>query len=146
MKRIISLLVLLTWAQLATAEPLPWMKQDNPDNLGLILRVGSGCPETLDEYSKLIQGIFVRSRLPRTDQFDGLNLYADLQCTGVVVDGLHAFSLDVHFARVTDDGLMLYGATNYGRLGLADKEAISDEVRDTSEAAITDYLKANFDL
>ena len=167
------------------ADPQPWMKKDNPDELAIWVQV-SNCPGVEDEtdntgdddiygvdpYEALVRDVLVRSRvkakiLPsigavfqvveeETDEVTNyivgelypgeLFLYAILFCAPE--NQTYYYNAQLHFAYVDPDKLtvLLFQAPGYATFGLQTQEGIIDAFKTLTENAVTDYLKANFDL
>ena len=129
----------------ALADPEPWMVKPDPDDLTLIVRVASECPDDQDAYIELLERIFTLSRLNPAAS-DGLGLYADLQCTSLPDPERYVFITDVSFVQRDGSSMMSFDDQEYLAYGLGGPEDIRVQLREQTELAITDYLKANFDL
>ena len=138
-------LSLLLLSGAASADPEPWMEKEDPDDLTLIVRIASECPDDQDAYIELVQRIFMLSRLNPTAS-DGLGLYADLQCFSLPDPERYVFIADVSFVQRDGSSTMSFEDQEYLAYGLGGPEEIRVQLREQTELAITDYLKANFDL
>jgi hypothetical protein len=138
-------------ANVASADPEPWMKKANPDELVTLVVPGKDCPASVDEIERAVSGVLVRSRLKRIDRAPNRDnavgtfpwLMISLRCTA----DLYAF--DVDFVASDADGFLdRLGLTGYGTAGTNanSTEVFLGALRKNIEAAITDYMKANFDL
>ena len=136
----LSLLLL----SLAVADPQPWMKKENPDDLPLVVRFAKVCPDAEETYQELLVRVLTRSRL-RGDFANGLGIYVDVQCTSTPDPEIFIFVIDVSFILLEGSEMMMF-SEEYMKYGLASAESIRTQLRAKTEDAITDYLQANFDL
>ena len=149
MKRL--MIVFLLIPVLAIGEPRPHLKKDNPNELGWLASAASECPMTDDEVAEVLKGVLIRSRIKPVPLTDGLGIYVDVVCYGVNSSTQYAFSIDVDFVdKLQVEGWLvpiryMYG-DGYDAIGIQNKEALMQATKDSVERAITDYLKANFDL
>ena len=122
-------------------------KQGNPNELAYLLFVDSDCPMTKAEAVSILEGVFVRSRIKpvREDWFTkSVYLSVGLECV-LVKNQNPVFKISVEFGYYSGVIPVFYGA-RYGFFGIASKEMMSTSFQKCIENAITDYLRANFDL
>jgi hypothetical protein len=149
MKKLIALLLLLPI--LASADPEPWMKKEDPDELFVGYRIDDHCELTRESIKKIVEGVLVRSRIKPVGKATYMGLLIDFQCGTKDDDGRALFTLSVDFLRTTEVEAEYYWARmdevatheSFGRMNSRELEA---EIKFGAEVAITDYLKANFDL
>lgn len=157
-----AILALLTSAGYATGQDqeddsyLGRLHKTNPNELFVDVGYGSDCKLPEEAIKNMIDGILTRSRVKRLTSaewldvnldFDQLHMNVFINCDG------HIFSNDVRFAdlvqrpSITSVRLMLHYRP-YGGYGIynGDTEYLMDSVKESVERALTDYLKANFDL
>lgn len=149
MKRLTALLLLLP--VLVSADPQPWMKKTNPNELYSWVRVGSTCSTTSEKLERIVHGVLVRSRIKPTTDFGELILLVDVQCGSKAVGIGSTFTVYADFVRKVEVGDELYTARMgllpfNGGFGIENESGIESYVRLIVEDVITDYLKANFDL
>lgn len=142
---------LLLGAFSVNASAQSWMKQDNPDSLGLYVRVSDDCPITKEELTKRIEGEFLRARIKPTRSLS-LNITVEVLCLSIAqgssntVRG-HAVNYGIRFGATMEVNHFLYDGPNHGSLLIVPKgsnQYLLDAIRDSVSNALTDYLKANF--
>ena len=151
--RLATVLGALSVSVIAWAEPRWWMKKEDPNSLYLFHSQNDDCPASFEAAAS---GAFVRARIKRKESWTQgeLALTVDVQCVEIKPSLGFAFSTEIYFGRFAIDRtvaggyqFMLFSHPRYGSTGVAsDPRMIRDEVRDSVERALTDYLKANFDL
>ena len=135
------------------ADPEPWMEKENPDELALLIGVDEDCSVTEDAVRDMANGVLIRSRIKPLDWarvLEPFGLRVSIDCTPdsvvfmILVDFIdqlpipdHSGLFDIRFART--------GYTSFGTTS-GDAEYILNAAKRNVERAITDYLKANFDL
>lgn len=151
MKRILALITILCSVP-AFAEPQYWMRQDDPDRLGLYLSVSKDCPISRSELLSRVEGEFLRARITPTDSLL-LNLTVSVLCLEATTRGGtsigHAVAYEIRFGTQTPAGSnVLYETPNYGSMLVGNSDAkqfFVDAIRDDVSVALTAYLKANVD-
>ncbi len=144
--RIAIALAAAACSSVVSAQPQQWMQKPNANELYVTLVVypGAGCPVSRDQVDAVLSGVLVRSRIKRVDSVgEGPGLSVVVDCEGRI------FDIDIDFFSRTAQGLWdRLGMISYGTHGTygADSEYLLNAVREGFESAITDYLKANFDL
>lgn len=110
--------------------------------------VGEKCPFSIEEAYAVVEGVLVRTRIQpiKWTPIDTVLLQSDTQCEAY--GDLWIYRTDMNFAFVDGETSIgsRYGANGYTSFGLVDHEKIKAAIRSATERAITDYLKANFDL
>jgi hypothetical protein len=154
MKKVLLICLLLLSNQ-SYAEEQKWfldaIKVDNPNQLAYWLTNGDSCPITKKEVQKIIEGVFVRSRIkPLSEQIFNpglihLSIYLDcIKRTGP--NDLYIYDLDIQFGQYNPYPAVLFNATGFGRMGIQDKEGIANDIKSSAENAVTVFIKANFNL
>jgi hypothetical protein len=134
----------------AGAEPAPWMKKANANELVTLVVPGKDCPASVDEIQETVSGVLIRSRIKRVAQAptreNAAGTFPWLMIAVRCTDDLFAFDID--FVEPDTEGFLdRLGLIGYGTSGTnADREDFLNSLRQDVERAITDYLKANFDL
>lgn len=152
MKLSVSLCLLLL-AFPAIAEPEAWMKQSNPNNLGLFVGVSSTCPFSGETLANRIEGEFLRARLKPTKSLD-FNLTVYVRCLAIENNGGtplgNVVSYEIRYGSIMANGAnVLYESPNHGTILVAGNDASSTQhfittITDSVAQSLTDYLKANF--
>ena len=144
-----------------TENPSP-LKVENPDTIKVAYLQEPDCPGTEDSINEMIDGLLVRSRLKRSnvpfDMWMGnpISLVVLTEC-GRSEQGHYIYSASAGFREAVmierSSGKVLayvfHNPFSYGRIGMGSddyKETVRTAVRSAVERALTDYLKANFDL
>ena len=138
----------------ALAEPQEWMKVENPNELAYSVFVRDSCPFETNDVEKVVEGVFVRSRVKPLFQriHDGdlfLNVVvhcADAPTPHYLVDIQFGLRQPVCLTPFLPPGTSIYFRPNYGSFGEHDRQSILDAIKHNAEQAIADFLKANFDL
>ena len=142
------------------------LKVRRPDTIKVLYAHGVDCPGDKDSIDERIDGLLIRSRLKRSnlpiDRFMGnpISLVVSTSCGNspgevrpfiynVVAGFRETVKVErelVHVITVVYHNPFAYGF--FGVVGTRGslEEKVRQTVRDTVEKALTDYLKANFDL
>lgn len=147
--RLLSLLLLLP--ALSFAEGDEWLKKDNPNELAVIARTYN-CPVSTTELQDLAKGVLIRSRIKPLGGWTPsvVALYAYIDC--IKPADVYVFRYDLYFARFSDspfsdDPVITHTPLwDYSNVGIGQASFITESIKLAIEEAITDYLKANFDL
>ena len=136
------------------ADVRPWMKQNDPDRLGLFVGVSSDCPFSKEDIENRVKGEFLRARLKPTSSLT-LNLTVSVSCMPLKTEHGsqtgYAMNYDVRYGTtLPGDVYMLYEFPNYGSLASAGKDGNArmffiNAITEKVSLALTDYLKANFE-
>ena len=148
MKNLTALLMLIPI--LASADPEPWMKKENPNEIHVASIFSAGCPASSGEAEDVVSGVLARSRLKMVHADPSTNrgmpwLVMFLSCGSDQV----ICTANIDFVGQDKDGFRFrHGITGYTVTGNCNgqKQILLTSLRDGVEAAITDYLRANFDL
>jgi hypothetical protein len=152
MKWVVSFcLILLSYS--VCAEPKPWMKQANPNNLGLFVWVSSSCPFSKEDLTNRLEGEFLRARLkPSLSLF--FNLSVNVRCMSIKnVGGTNmgsVVSYEIRYGTLMPNGAnVLYETPNHGSILVNSKGSESTSysiksITDDVSVSLTEYLKANF--
>jgi len=137
------------------AEPKPWMQRENPNELGYLVSVQPECPFTQEEISAVLEGEFLRSSVEPVNWASTPDLYLnlDVSCLGRTTDGQPSdwsISSSLGFAVIINREPMLYAGLEYGSqtnagVGASSIQFIKDTITSGIDAALADFLKANFD-
>lgn len=153
MKWVFSICLLL-WSHSIFAEPKPWMKQLNPNSLGLFAGISSQCPFQESDIVNRIEGEFLRARLKPTKSLR-FNLTIYVRCMSVENRGGnlmgHVVSYEIRYGSQMPNGEnVLYESPNHGSMLIGSTDAESNQyfinaIKDGVSMSLTDYLKANFE-
>ncbi len=152
MKWVVCLcLVLLSYS--ACAEPKPWMKQPNPNDLGLFASVARSCPFTEEALVNRIEGEFLRARVKPTKSL-AFNLTVNIRCMSIEDKGGtlmgNVVSYEIRYGSKMPNGeFVLYESPNHGSMlvggkGTDAKQYFISTITDDVALSLTDFLKANF--
>jgi len=156
MKKLILFVLMLP--MVALADPQPWMKKENPNELGVDTWSTDSCPITNSELQELVEGVLVRSRIKPVSFVGELgrgNPYLDvlLDC-GADNTSLQRSPVDVRIDFI--QSVFIEGKGNIrvrlgqipagSRFGVGNIEDIKQAIKDELEEVVADYLQANFDL
>lgn len=153
MKKLLPIFISLCMSTSVDADdvykPLhPAIKVENPNQLAHFVSVGKDCPLARDDLTQLVDGIFIRSRIkPLSNRLfvaNSIYLNVAVHCYKIDPD-YSAFSIDVKFGRNEPYPPVLFDFP-FGVVGTGGKEYLLNAVKVQVELAITEYLKANFDL
>ena len=143
-------LVLLSCSSWAMERP--WMKQADPNSLGLFVAVSDICPFETAELEGRFEGEFLRARIKPTKSTD-LNITVSVTCMTIKTDSAEmgtAVAFIVQYGTKMPTGHhVLYESPDYGSLAIGGVEADSrqfliNSITDSVSLALTEYLKANF--
>ena len=140
------LLVLTALATSAAADPQPYMKRANPNDLPLLVEA-AGCPVDAAAVRAMAESVMTQARVRPSDPaivevppaFPWL--YVNVHC----LDGGAVFRTDVDFLALQGGDLVRMALSGYGGFGAAPKDRayILNAIKQRVEAAINDYVKAN---
>jgi hypothetical protein len=147
----LSLMLLLS-SQVQAAEPPDWLypalKVDNPNELAVLVFATDKCFVTTEELTELVSGVLIRSRVKPLLGYEyyenDLYLKISMQCNTPKI-GHQVYTMDAIFGNYNVTPPVRYPSF-YGFLGDARKPFIVSRVKNMVEVAITDYIKANFNL
>ena len=138
----------------AAAELPKWyldaLKVDNPNQLAIYAEADGDCPITKNEMKEIISGVLIRSRVkPLTgDEWSIHSLYFEviLNCFKKKPnEQLQIYALNAHFGNFSLNPPVWY-QWPYRSFGRDEKEGLKSVIKSRAEEAITDFIKANFDL
>ena len=148
---LLSSILSMTSAASYAAE-VHFLTKDEPDTLFAMTFSGPDCPVASEELDRLVKGVMIRSRIKPAEHWMPLEvvLAVNLKCLKLESNN-PIFDLSVRFVRLspTDDESLLVTSRffeDYGNLGIGDRSFISQSIKDSTEIAVTEYLKVNFDL
>jgi hypothetical protein len=150
--RAVVMLIAVLVTGIANADPQPWMKKANPNELVLVIFGPNGeCPASRESLHEAAKGVLTRSRIKAIEETPPAEK-AESTFPWLVVgigcqDGLYEVGVDfiVQDATGFRHRAGLFGYGSHGTHGNSGPHLVNS-VRNDVEAAITDYLKANFDL
>jgi hypothetical protein len=149
--KIILVCLFLTPLHAHSAEMADWyklaIKSPNPNELAYYAGVDEDCLADKSIISNTIEGVLIRSRVKPSVAFYENNrtyLSVTLNCLEPE-NGKHIFTLSIHFGKLNPKPSILFDKS-YGFFGAGGKEFIIQNLKISTEQAVTDYLKANFDL
>lgn len=157
MKKIFLIALLLLSSQLQAEELPAWLypvlKVNNPNELAVWTSAGETCPVTNDDLNEITSGVLIRSRVKPLlgDEWvkNSVHLQVTVDCARVFVEGnTYAYKTAITWSNASGQTSFHY-AWDYGRLGgmdITDPARLKTSIKGSVEAAITDYIKANFDL
>ena len=150
-----------------------WLKVENPDTLFVNYFQAGECPFTSESIETMIDGLLVRSRLKRragillsNNAPNSFHLSVTTTCDADNISP-HIYSIREVFLematvqrprqrpgapRVRLEVLIAHYPLNYGYFGVYDPNTeqatgqLRNAIRKSVEDALTDYLKANYDL
>ncbi len=133
------------------ADPQPWMERENADEL-LVDFSEARCPT--GAYGSIIESVLAGARIRQATQGDQETIYLRIKLHCFPVEGGEvgfAYQFNVTFGIYQDDVRLIYedyGSDVIGTLppGSPGVQFLENRLRTAVQEAITDYLKANFDL
>jgi len=136
---------------LVLAEGSTWLTKDDPGTLYVTTSAEGDCPLSAKNLDKLVKGVIIRSRIKPAEGWNPHETALNVDLVCLKREGNSpVYESTVQFVKIhlNDDGMVLltHMMEDYGSLGIGDKSFVSQSLKDSTEAAITDYLKANFDL
>jgi len=144
---LLVLAALATWS--VVADPQPYMKRANPNELPLLVET-YGCPVDTAAVRAMAEDVMTRAgikpidptklELPQAVPW----LFVNVNC----LDRGAAFRTDVDFIARQGAELVRFALNGYGGLGMAeDKDGayILDGIKERVEAAVADFVKANLE-
>jgi hypothetical protein len=149
MRKILLICLLLLSSQ-SYAEEQKWfldaIKVDNPNQLGYWFNVDGDCPITNVEGQKIIEGVFIRSRIkPLSSQIFSEETYLSIELRCINLNKKSpAYSIEMFFGQYEPTPILF--DRSFGGFGVNDKDGISGFLKDRTEDAITVFIKANFNL
>lgn len=136
---------------LATADgEHPWLKQADPNNLGLFVSVDKTCPFSKETLTEKIEGEFLRARIrPTKSLFLNLTVYvnclSNLDRNGAPLGYTAAYQ--IFFGTRLPSGVdVLYESPDRGGVattGKGEGQYLVNAIGEGASEALTAYLKAN---
>ena len=144
------------------SEPPSPLLKENPNELAFYYDQSDDCPGMSSNMVEMIEGLFTRSRLKTVPPFRSerdFHLVVLVECasgTRITYDVNIGFAQQVmiHTPRGQIKAEMIYRPFYYGAYGYVtasnsereNEQYLENGIRSGVEKALTDYLKANFDL
>ena len=139
------------------AEPKPWMKKPNPNELWTLVVSDDECPASEQRVEQTVQDVLIRSRIkplskPNLEELDFLSLFVGLKCIPLMSgDSSHGYIFVSNVWFVTEcNGHSVVHSADWGGIRAMrtedDAGFVLRNIREDVENAISDYLQANFDL
>lgn len=125
----------------------PAVKVKEPDELSHFVYANKECPISATDLEELVNGVFIRSRIkPLPKQIYEGQLYLQVAVQCLKLEGVNPiFDIGVHFGRYTPDPPILLDR-DFGTTGIGGKDYLRSAIKEIVEQAITEYIKANFDI
>lgn len=122
------------------------LKRENPNQLPVFVAVSDHCKIKEADALNTVRGVLIRSRikpLTASDAIDPFQLTVNVSCTR----NHKAYAVTIDFTDIINGTYVRFG-TGYGRFGIYNghTDFLSGEIEKTTETAITDYMKVNFNL
>lgn len=147
MRSLILLSLALLLPVLAIADPQPWMKKENPNELSFYFQYDVECAIDGENISDAVKDVLVRSRIkPLSNVLPDLFLMVVFSCSEY--QGNYLYSYDIEFAQYSPSigSFIRYGRLSKGGFGVETESGIVTRMKEEVEATVADYLRANFDL
>lgn len=153
MKSFLFFITILFAAFSAQAGEYPWLKQNNPNSLGLFTTIEGNCPFSTEEINSRIEGEFLRARIKPTKDLL-MNLNVEVLCLMTKNNGGQQQGYAVRTNMRFGTNKLIYGDVNvqYDEpqfnillvAGRDNKKYIIDSITNNASDAITEYLRENF--
>ena len=122
------------------------IQSDTPDELHYYIGVSEECSVSLKEARTILEGVFIRSRVKPIEGIPSRKPYLNVNLNCLNVEGISpVFTINIHFAEQTDEAYILFDKS-FSYFGIGRKEFILQGMKSKIEDAMTEYIKANFDL
>jgi hypothetical protein len=139
-------------ANINSAEQPQWfydaIKGNSPNQLAYFITTNS-CPFTKETLSNVLEGVLIRSRIKplKHDIFvDGrIYLNAHVTCLSQEAGRNSPFTISVSFARYLPYPPIIID-NDFGTMGIGPSDYILQLFKESVESAVTQHIKANFDL
>ena len=121
------------------------LKVKNPNELAFFTNVYGDCGKSAHDINEVIRGVMIRSRIkPDYKIVAPVYLNTRMSCFNPVAS-VTVDSIDVTFARYAPESPILYDV-HYASIGQGPEDYVLNKLKEHIEQALTDYIKANFDL
>lgn len=123
------------------------LKSKTPNELTYWIGVNDICPFEKESVESIVEGVFIRSRVkPIKNVLSEGSIYLDITVDCLDRGELNPiFKIDISFARWRPFPAVKF-QKGYGNFGVGDRDFILQTVQRGVENAVTDHIKANFDL
>ncbi len=143
--------MLLSAAAPVLADQDAWIKKRKPEELFAFVMADPDCPVSEADAREIVHGALVRARIRELSEWTPRETMLVLQLDCLKErDARWVFSVEAKLAKMqVRQKTELVTTPMFGthrRMGRSGADGIRQAVRDTAEAALTDYLEANFDL
>ncbi len=144
------LVMLLVHPVLATADPEPWMRKQNPKELAIIVYTMFDCPFSKDEISAVTDDVLGASGIEKivpdeTDPNDFPALSIVAKCAEI--PGGYIYDYDIDFIAISrSHGVIRLGSRGYGSYGQGRAETTRNALRRYIEGAVASFVAANNDV
>jgi hypothetical protein len=153
MKKILVLVLLAFASQISLAQERPaWfksaIKSPTPNELSYYLVASKNCPFDLEKAQTVVDGVLIRSRIKplREDIFVDNRVYLNMTISCLVLKSNNpVFDVEVNFARISPYPSIIFDQ-HFGTSGIGDSDYILQAFKESVESAVTEHIKANFDL
>ena len=147
MRSLILLSLALLLPVLAIADPQPWMKKENPNELYLMFLYEHECSIARESLEQPLTDVLARSRIRRL-QSVGIEIFILVSFACSEYEDNVIYSFDIDFASVPSSysSVVRYGSSSIGSFGVQPRDSAIRNLKERFEELIADYLRANFDL
>lgn len=150
MKRLIALLLLIP--VLASADPEPWMKSKNPNDLGAFAYVSRHCPMSERELLEIVEGVITQLGLKfvHPNSFS-VHIVVSLQCADISSKKHTIANYSLNFSRkfpyeYSFGSFVRLGHQNAGgSLYYGPLSKIRQWIATDTDDVVADYILANLD-
>jgi hypothetical protein len=146
--------IFLLFPAIVIADPEPWMKKENSNELAIVVYLMFECPFSKDEISAITDDLLTASGIekiiPNQDDpsdFPALSIVA--KCAEIPGGFIYDYDIDFISFSSTDDGgkhVVRLGSRGLGSYGQGGAETVRNALRRYIEGAIADYVASNVDL
>lgn len=124
------------------------IKVENPNQLAYFVGTNEECPINKETLNDTVDGVLIRSRIKllKEDIFVPGRIYLSLNVSCLKQKQRNPiYSIQLHFARYQPYPAILIDK-DFGSIGIGPSDFILRSVKETLERAVTEYIKANFNL
>lgn len=129
--------------QVAQAQPGPWMKKVNPEEIGLFTDGGEQCPPV--DLGWVVSNQVLGENIEPKDVTRNDEVYLDVRtlCVSMSSDS-YAFHVEVFFGRYLPSSGWVYFDDPYRSIGVGSSLLYREAIRQRVGEALVDYSTANF--
>lgn len=149
----ITLLIAIVEVPFSYAEEPPeWfykaIKVSNANELAYFIEMSDSCPFTKDEVNKIAEGVLIRSRIKPLKEkiFVNGRIYLSLGITCIKLnESSQVFHIKSEFGRYIPEPAIIFDFP-FDFIGIGPKDYIGQNFKNSTERAVTAFMKANFNL